>query len=271
MNYLCNYLDEIILIGNMDIMCSYSCRKRGIYICKFFSLRSDGAGKPYYFDSVIRKTIISGELNYETDSHTSIADYFGFKGKDEDMLNAYEYNPITKEFVIDRMLNKDDSAIMKEFCLNLDFRTIVPELVVKPIINQKNIIHTGSINDSEIALLTKWASVRASVRASVGDLVKYSVRAYVRDSIWASVRDLVGDSVWDSIWASVRDSIWAYVSSFFNLSKWRYIEHKECENPFQSCIDLWMLGLVPSFDGKIWRLHNMSQDGKIIYKREAYI
>ena len=33
------------------------------------------------------------------------------------------------------------------------------------------------------------------------------------------------------------------------------IEHKEGVNPFQSSIDLWHMGLVPSFDGGIWRLH----------------
>ena len=25
--------------------------------------------------------------------------------------------------------------------------------------------------------------------------------------------------------------------------------------PFQSCVDLWKAGFVPSFDGSAWRLH----------------
>lgn len=33
------------------------------------------------------------------------------------------------------------------------------------------------------------------------------------------------------------------------------IEHKKGVNPFQSGIDLWHMGLVPSFDGEVWRLH----------------
>jgi len=50
--------------------------------------------------------------------------------------------------------------------------------------------------------------------------------------------------------------VWAYISSLFpNIKKWKYIEHKEGVNPFQSSIDLWHMGLVPSFDGKVWRLH----------------
>ncbi len=93
-----------------------------------------------------------------------------------------------------------------------------------------------------------WASVMDSVGTSVGDSVMASVGASVVDSVWASVRDSVGDSVWDSIWA--------YVSSLFpSIKKWEYINHKEGVNPFQSCIDLWKGGYVPSFDGKTWRLH----------------
>ena len=77
-----------------------------------------------------------------------------------------------------------------------------------------------------------WALIIASVRASVGALV--------------------GASIWDSVWA--------YVSSLFpNIKKWKYINHKEGVNPFKSCIDLWKGGYVPSFDGKVWRLH--TKDG----------
>ena len=55
---------------------------------------------------------------------------------------------------------------------------------------------------------------------------------------------------------SVRDSVGAYTSSLFpNIKKWEYIDHDEGENPFQPCINLWQAGLVPSYDGKVWRLH----------------
>jgi hypothetical protein len=68
-------------------------------------------------------------------------------------------------------------------------------------------------------------SVRASVRASVGDSVRASVGDSVRASIWDSVgdsvrasvrdsvRDSVGDSVWDSVWASIWDSVRASVGA----------------------------------------------------------
>jgi len=190
-------------------------------MCNFFSIVSDGAGKPYYFDYNIRKKIIARELNYETDSHTSIAEYYGFKGRDEDMLNKYEFNPLTKKFEIDGMPNKDDSLAIKEFCLNLDFKKIVPELIIKPIIHPFRDVQAGAITEREIELLKQW------------------------DSVWASVG--------------------AYFSSFFNLSEWKHIKHEQGKNPFQSGIDLWESGFVPSYDGKIWRLH-ADKDANIVYE-----
>jgi len=244
-------------------------------MCHFFSLDSNGDGKPLYFDARIRREIISGKSKYvNTDSHTSIADYFGFEGIKEDTLNKYEYNPLTKEFVINQLNNRDDSVEVKKFCQDLDFKTIVPELIIHPVINPFKDKNKTHVYKSDIELLKKWASVKTSVRASVKTSVRDSVWASVGasvwdsvvDSVWASVGASVWDSVWasvgasvrdligDSVWTSVGDSVWSYISSFFDIG----------ENPFQSAIDLWNRGLVPSFDGIYWRLHG--KDGKIIWK-----
>ena len=104
--------------------------------------------------------------------------------------------------------------------------------------------------DVDIANLKKWDSVRASVRDLVG--------ASVRDSVW----DSVGDSVWTSVW----DSVWAYCGSFFpNIQEWKYIKHKKGTYPFQPCVDLWLAGFVPSFDGSVWRLHS-GKKAKVVYE-----
>jgi hypothetical protein len=147
-------------------------------------------------------------------------------------------------------------------------------------------ITSPTITKHHIALVKKWDivwdSVRASVGASVRDSVWASVGASVWDSVWASVgdsvwasvrdsvrasvRDSVGASVWDSVWASVwdsvrdsvRDSVGAYIGSLFPLkrNKWKYTKKIKSKGyPFQPAVDLWKQGLVPSFDGKIWRLH----------------
>ncbi|MCK9575568.1 MAG: hypothetical protein M0R51_06385 [Clostridia bacterium] len=140
------------------------------------------------------------------------------------------------------------------------------------------------VTENHKQLLKQWSSVWSSVRDSVGSSVWSSVGDSVGDSIWSSVWSSVGSSVWssvgdsvwssiwssvwssiwslvgDSIWSSVRDSVGAYVSSGFpNIKKWKYIDHEEGINPFQSGIDLWNDNLVPSFDGKTWRLHSGSK------------
>jgi hypothetical protein len=111
---------------------------------------------------------------------------------------------------------------------------------------------------SQIESLKQWDSVNASVNASVRASVRDSVNASVR----ASVRDSVGASVWDSVWASVR----AYIGSMFpNIEKWKYVTHEKGKYPFQPAVDLWKQGLVPSYDGKVWRLHS-GPKAKVVYE-----
>ena len=255
-------------------------------MCNFFSFNSDGK-EFYWFDWELRKKVLAGKLDYEPDSHTSIADYFGFKGKKEDSLNKYEYNPLTKKFRVDQINIKDDSRKAEVWVKSLDFKEVCPLLIVKPIIHPFKL---GVVKPTkkDIELLKVWASVWASVGDSVGDSVRDSVGASVRDSVrdsvrasvWDSVRDSVwdsvgasvrdsvgasvGDSVWASVGASVGDSVWAYTSGYFDLAKWQHIKHTKGRNPYQPLITLWEKGLVPSFDGKKWQLHS-GEKAKIVW------
>ena len=192
-------------------------------MCQFFSLVTDGLGGVFYFNAEQRASLRKNNpKQYEPDSHTSIAHFFG---KDEDRLNKYEYNPLTKKFTVDQLNTQDDSKKVKRLCNRLDFVTIVPELIVKPItkpFKKKRL----RVTPKDIELLRRWASVWASVGASV----------------WASV--------------------WAYVGSFSNLPNWLYVKHKKGEYPYQMLVDLWEKGIVPSFDDNVWRLHG--HKGKII-------
>jgi hypothetical protein len=128
------------------------------------------------------------------------------------------------------------------------------------------------IDAEAIDLCRQWDSIWASVRDGVWDSIWASVRDGVWDgvwdSIWDSIWDSVGDgvggrvrdsvraSVWDSVGGSVRASVWAYIGSLFpGITSWSYIDHDPGAYPFQSAVDLWCRGLVPSFDGRQWRLH----------------
>jgi hypothetical protein len=217
-------------------------------MCQFFSCISNGQGKMFYFNAKIRNDILFDELNYEIDSHTSIAHYFE---KDEDKHNKYEFNPLTKQFIIDQLNTKDDSKCIKRQLLKLDFKTIVPSLIIKEIINPFNIQPT-KVTPEIINLLHKWDSVENSVGNSVGN----SVRDSVRDSVENSVRDSVRDSV--------ENSVWGYIASFFNITSWKYAENLGT-NPWESVQKLWELGFVPSFDGTTWRLHS-GKNAEIVYE-----
>jgi len=149
------------------------------------------------------------------------------------------------------------------------------------------------ITDSHIALLKEWDLVRAeagsvvaagaigvssSVMASVSTAVNSfvvdslrgsSLRAFLlMESVERSLRAFPPmESVEGSLRASVVASAWAYMGSLFpNIKKWKYISHKKGVYPYQSCVDLWNMGLVPSFDGKTWRLHG-GKDSGILYER----
>jgi len=94
----------------------------------------------------------------------------------------------------------------------------------------------------------------------------------VGESVWASVGASVGESVWASVWPSVGESVgasvWAYVGSLFlGVTNWLYAPPSG-GYPYQPAVDLWKQGLVPSFDGKVWRLHGGPQ-GKVLAEREA--
>jgi len=213
-------------------------------MCQFFSLVSDGKGKVMYFDWKLREKCLKSKLPFEPDSHTSIATHFGYEGAKEDSLNKYEYNPLTKKFEVDQLNTKDDSKYVEVFCKKLDFKLIVPQLIIKPIVHPFK-IKPQKVTKADIQLLKQWDSVGGSVK----------------DLIWNSVGGSVGDSIWDS----VGGSIWGYTSSFFNLPEWKYIKHKKGVNPYQCVIDLWEKGLVPSFNGTTWRLHT-GEKAKIVFE-----
>jgi hypothetical protein len=61
------------------------------------------------------------------------------------------------------------------------------------------------------------------------------------------------------VWASVWDSVRAYISSFFTI---------QYKHDLSSCVKLWEMGLVPSFDGKTWRLHS-GEKAAVVYSISA--
>jgi hypothetical protein len=51
------------------------------------------------------------------------------------------------------------------------------------------------------------------------------------------------------------------------ITNWHYTDHKHGEYPFQPAVDLWNMGLIPSYDGKRWRLHG-GKDAEVLWEEE---
>ena len=214
-------------------------------MCDFFSFVSDGFGNYLYNDWDYRKDHLS-EL---CDSHTHILTRFNIPPNLQDRWHYFEYNPLTKKFINDNNSRKPDieQSIVdsaENWVNTLDFKTVVPQLIIKSIVSPFDLIKINVATEDDIDNLKSWASV--------GDSVRDSVRA----SLWGSVGDSVWGSVGDSVWDSVRDSVWAYISTFININ-YNY--------KFSIISKLWERGIIPSFDGTIWRLHS-GNNVDIIYE-----
>jgi hypothetical protein len=238
-------------------------------MCSFFSFVTEPehhGGKRFYFDWEYRKKHLKEN---DADSHDHIIHCFKLK---DEQCNRYEYNPLTKKFVVDRAESPTDDSIQSQAWVeNLDFKKVVKPLIIKPIVNPLK-IRKQKVTPEIIALLKELASVRGSVGGSVwgsvggsvGCSVGASVWGSVEGSVWASVggsvEGSVGGSVWGSVWASARGSVgasvWAYTSSFFDI---------KYKLDFSSAIKLWEMGIVPSFDGITWRLHS-GKKASVIYE-----
>ena len=171
---------------------------------------------------------------FGVDSHTDLLELAKFKDETSDpMLMEFarvEISPKNNNYLAPDIWElKVDQAITpawfngkhKEAALAVHkkWETKLYKILVKKQIVHPFKITPPVITKQHIQLLRKWDSVRASVRASVGD------------------------------------SVWAYIGSFFKIPKWKYIKHPRGQYPFGPAVQLWMLGLVPSFDGTTWRLH----------------
>ena len=210
---------------------------------------------------------------FAVDSHDEIIKMFNLKdntaNQEQLQFTRVEISPKNKDYLKPKWQFKIDETITPEWfspahkqsCMSAHkeyTKQLYKILIRKPIIHPFKLRTKTKITEKHKLLLKEWASVRASVWASVGDSVRDSVGASVWASVWASVRASVRASVWDSVGA--------YTGSFFKLEKWKYTEKIKVKGyPFQSVVDLWEQGLVPSFDGTIWRLHS-GKNAKIVFQ-----
>jgi hypothetical protein len=225
------------------------------YVCENFDTSTEECSRGFYatdFNGLVYS------LNYKGKKHSVFEIEVGGKSR--------EFNQFKRRFeeiTILRQLSEDEIRTGLLACEEAEGYKVleacypVNPLTIEPISFEEAL---ALLEQWKKTMKSIWDSVVTSVERSVKTSVEESVRASIRTSVWASVWASAGDSVVDSAVGSAGDSavdsVWAYTSSLFpNVKEWKYIEHAKGVNPFQSCIDLWRGGYVPSFDAHIWRLH----------------
>lgn len=86
-------------------------------MCEFFSAISNGKGKVLFFTlKDIQQVEKENNLqDYDWNSHTSIAHYYGIEGEKEDLWNKWQYNNEKKELGLDgSFVAGDDSKTVKK-------------------------------------------------------------------------------------------------------------------------------------------------------------
>ena len=196
------------------------------YHCPDFDLGDDECSNGFY------ATPIDGlHYAYCPGRRVFVAEVRGQSRIFDCMKQRYEDMMLTDELTADQIKQMSLDAEQR-----VGYRLSEVLFPVNPLLLPKAIP-----TDADIIMLKQWASVSDSVS----------------DSVWDSVSASVGDSVSASVGTSVRDSVSAYVGSLFpNITRWKYIAHEPGIYPFQSAANLWRRGLVPSYDGKQWRLHS---------------
>ena len=231
-------------------------------MCDFFSFVTDNR-KYYYFDWAQRQAILkkelklkSGQIVDEADSHSEICAYYNLNC---DMVNKYEYNPLTEKFIIDQQNISPKSKQAQIWVGQINWKTIVEPLIIKKI---KHPLKGKPKNvDGEIINLFKQCviignsverSVENSIWCAVWDAVGNHVRAFAWNFVSSTVDSFIGNFVCGTVWSSIM----AYYSTFFE------IKYKYDYSPYWK---LWDRGFVLSFDGNKWRLHS-GKNAKVVYE-----
>lgn len=243
-------------------------------MCSFFSLVTSPdlfPNKKFYLNWEFRR-----DNPFENpDSHSIICRTFSLP---EDRSNKYEYNPLTGKFKADGInADVDDSLQVESWCKVLDFKTVNPYLIVKPVVNVATLPEVIEITKEHLKLLEDWKKAYTAFCSSLefaatSDAVFSKTFRLVqdskKDSRWCTVWNLIQETVSEEVNYSARHlpdvlrsaflrAKYFYCTSFFDI---------EYGYNFSPVVKLWEAGLFTYFDGRVWRIYS-GKNTKLLYKQ----
>jgi hypothetical protein len=114
---------------------------------------------------------------------------------------------------------------------------------------------TPSFQKEHIKLLEEWVGIYG---------IRYGCR-YGLNKEWEELFENIFDVVRKNAWKEIRDSsvIWGIVHMSVVTAVHDYMRKKS-----QPLVRLWESGLIPSFDGTLWRLHG---NNGIVFHKESIV
>jgi hypothetical protein len=153
-------------------------------------------------------------------------------------------------------------------------------VIRKDIVDPFKISPPGEITPDHLRLLKRWEAAYISSGFSPDFILRktidHTISGYVEAKVWHDVGQQVefkiihsGGKAQFERRSSALAAIWAYIGSFFNIPRdqWKGTQGIMATGyPYQSLVDLWDQGLVPSCTGGgtvpyIWRLHGGPRAG----------
>lgn len=214
-------------------------------MCMFFSFCTEPnyhPGERFFLDWNLRKL---SKYRNSGDSHSRICNVFGLA---EGICNKFEFNPFTREFTVDKINSEvNDSVQAEKWVRSLDFKNIIPALILKPIIDPFEISVPDEPTVETLKLLKKWAAKKSVYYRSAHNEISLKLCSAGFKEAYETLIDVLNDlfSGWlfDYIRTRNRGMVFvaAYATSFFDV-KYR------CN--YTPAIKLWERGYFPI---KVWR------------------
>jgi hypothetical protein len=184
---------------------------------------------PYYNDSRMKREANNEKIN--PDTSTFIFNHFEIKASEQKNWSMYHYSPVADIFTVCSAVEGHNEKVAEIWAKSLNFEKIIPNLIVKNIINPLS-GNPKKVTNEVVYVFKKWIKIYNSQFMSatkqfheyldeVGTSVWYAVSHYVIDKLGFDIQKTLYESLWDNMIDkdkrddaiySIFDSLWSYTT-----------------------------------------------------------